>query len=260
MSEIAIADRWSPRFAGFFGWYAGRQLAGRFHAVRMTPESAQALESLRREAGPAVVAMSHASWWDPMVAVWLRRSFFPARGNVSPMDARELARFRFLTRLGIFGIDPDDPASLPLMVRHVVARLRAMPRGTFIVTPQGRFTDVREPVVPRPGAAAVLAELRSARAWTMAMEYAFWVDARPEVFIRVQSVEAPSEPRRVDWQRSLQAAMQSNADALAVAVRSRDPGRFECVLGGEARVHPVYDFWLRLMGRGRGIGLAHRRR
>ncbi len=259
MSGVAIADRWSPRFTAFFGWYAERQLRRRFHAVRLARGSDEALRELGHEAGPALVALSHASWWDPMVAVWLHRRFFGRRGNVSPMDANELARFRFLTRLGIFGIDPDDPATLPSMVRHVVARLRSMPRGTFIVTPQGRFTDVREPVVPRPGAASVLAELRGMRAWSVAVEYGFWVDARPEVYVRVQPVHPPADPRRAEWQRALQAGMQANADALATDVRSRDPARFLCLLGGEARVHPVYDLWLRLTGRGRGIEVDHRR-
>lgn len=259
MSDIAIPDRWSPRFAAFFGWYAERQLRRRFHAVRLAAGSRESLEALRQFAGPASVALSHASWWDPMVAVWLHLRFFPERGNVSPMDARELSRFRFLTRLGIFGIDPDDPASLSAMVRHVAARLRAMPQGTFIVTPQGRFTDVREPVVPRPGAASVLAELRGMPAWSVAVEYGFWVDARPEVFLRVDRLQTPADPRRGEWQRTLQAGMQANADALAEAVRAREPGRFETVLGGGARVHPVYDLWLKLRGRGRGIELDHRR-
>ena len=259
MSGIEIADRWSPRFAAFFGWYAGRQLAGRFHAVRLARGSVAELAALRETDGPALVALSHASWWDPMVAVWLHRRFFPNRGNVTPMDARELARFRFLTRLGIFGIDPDDPASLPAMVRHVEARLSSMPRGTFVVTPQGRFTDVREPVALRPGAASVLAGVRGMQAWCVAVEYAFWVDARPEIFIRVQRVPAPAESRRAAWQVALQSAMQDNADALAHAVRSRQAERFDGVLGGEARVHPVYDLWLRVRGRSRGIEVGHRR-
>lgn len=258
MSGVPIADRWSPRFASFFGWYAERQLSRRFHAVRLAAGSGEALAALRAEVGPALVALSHASWWDPMVAVWLHRRFFPERGNVSPMDANELRRFRFLTRLGIFGIDPDDGASLAPMVSHVVGRLRSMDRGTFIVTPQGRFSDPREPVVARPGAASVLAAMPDMPAWTVAVEYGFWVDARPEVFIRVDRIASPADARRSAWQRALQSAMQANADELARAVRSRDAGRFVGVLGGEARVHPVYDLWLRATGRSRGIELGHR--
>ena len=50
-----------------------------------------------------------------------------------------------------------------------------------------------------------------------------------------------------------------NRVALADAVQSRDPARFGLVLGGDqAQVHPVYDLWLRLTGRGRAIDVSRR--
>jgi hypothetical protein len=105
-------------------------------------------------------------------------------------------------------------------------------------------------VVPRPGTAALLAAQPGMRAWSLAMEYGFWADARPEVFLRVVAVETPSDPRLVGWQRTLEGAMESNQRTLAAAVRSRDAAAFECIVGGDAaRVHPVYDLWLALTGR-----------
>jgi hypothetical protein len=250
LSGIRIADAWNPRFAGFFGWYAQRQLRARFHAVRLAHGSRDALAGLAACGGPAMVAMNHASWWDPMIAVALWRWFFAERSNVSPMDAAQLARFRFLRKLGIFGIDPDDPGSLEAMGGYVARRMTELKRPTVMLTPQGRFTDVREPVVPRPGAAALLAASGSMRVWSLAIEYAFWADARPEVFLRVEAVEMPADRRLVGWQRALEAAMQSNQSRLAEAVRAREPSRFESLCGGDAaRVHPVYDLWLALTGR-----------
>ncbi len=259
LSGVAITDAWSPRFARFFGWYAWRLLRGRFHAVRLLRGSEAALAGLADHAGPALVAMNHSSWWDPMVAVALHHRFFPGRGNLSPMDARELSRFRFLRRLGIFGIDPDEPASLAVLHAYVLRRLGEMERGTLIITPQGRFTDVRRPVVPRPGLASVAASLVDVRAWSVALEYGFWVDARPEVFISVHAIEAPDDPRRAGWQRAWQLGMQANQDELAGAVAARDPTAFQAIEGGSrARVHPVYDWWLRVRGKSAGIAVDHR--
>jgi hypothetical protein len=250
LSGVRIEDAWSPRFAAFFGWYALRQLRTKFHAVRVMPGSRKALAELAAYAGPAMVAMNHSSWWDPMLAVVLWRSFFQGRSNLSPMDATQLARFRFLRKLGIFGIDPDDPRSMDAMGSYVARRMAEMDRPTIMLTPQGRFADVREPVVPRPGAAALLAAQPGMRAWSLAMEYGFWADARPEVFLRVVAVETPSDLRRIGWHRALEAAMESNQRTLAAAVQSRDAGAFECMVGGDAaRVHPVYDLWLALRGR-----------
>jgi 1-acyl-sn-glycerol-3-phosphate acyltransferase len=259
LSGVPVEDAWSPRFAGFFGWYAQRQLRGRFHAVRMVPGSREALASLAACPGPAMVAMNHGSWWDPMIAVALWRWFFPERSNLSPMDAGQLARFRFLRRLGIFGIDPDDPRSLDAMGRFVRRRMAEMTRPTVMLTPQGRFTDARDAVVPRPGAAALLSAARGMRAWSLAIEYGFWADARPEVFLRMREIATPSDARLVGWQRALSEAMQENQSALAGAVRSRDASSFECLSGGDAaRVHPVYDLWLAITGRAGGIEPSRR--
>jgi hypothetical protein len=177
------------------------------------------------------------------------------------MDASQLAKFRFLRRLGIFGIDPDDPRSLEAMGAYVRRRLGEIARPTVILTPQGRFVDVREPAVPRPGAAALLASTPEMRAVSVAVEYGFWVDAKPEVFLRAVEVTAPVEPRTVAWQRSLQDAMEANRLALAALVRAREPAGFVCVAGGDAsRVHPVYDAWRAIVGRSGGIDTSHRER
>jgi len=259
LNGVPITDAWSPRFVRFFGWYAWRLLRRRFHAVRLRRGSEAALQGLATHPGRALVAMNHSSWWDPMVAVALHHRFFPARGNLSPMDARELARFRFLRRLGIFGIDPDEPASLAALNAYVLRRLGEMERGTLIITPQGRFTDVRQPVVPRPGLASVAASLADVPAWSVAVEYGFWVGARPEVFISVQAIETPADPRRAGWHRALRTGMQANQDALAGAVTSRDPAAFTAIEGGSrAHVHPVYDWWLRVRGKSPGIAIDHR--
>jgi hypothetical protein len=177
------------------------------------------------------------------------------------MDVAQLGRFRFLRKLGIFGIDPDHPKSLEAMGAYVARRMATMDRPTIVLTPQGRFTDVREPMAPRPGAAALLAAHPDMRAWSLAMEYGFWSDARPEVFLRVVAVETPADRRLVGWQRTLEAVMESNRRALAAAVQSRDAAAFECIMGGDAaRVHPVYDLWLAMAGRAGRIEPSRERR
>jgi len=259
LAQVAIEDAWSPRFTAFFGWYVERKLRGAFHAVRMLPESDAALQALRAHAGPVLVALNHASWWDPLIAVLLHRRHFADRDNLAPMDAHELRRFRILRKLGIFGIDPDDPGAMEAMAAYVQRRLAQMPHSSVILTPQGRFVDVRQSVVPRPGAAALLAARADMAAWSVAIEYAFWTDARPEVFLRVQQVERPVDARVSTWQRSLQQTMEMNRIALADAVQSREPARFRIMLGGgQAQVNPLYDLWLRVTGRGGAIDIARR--
>ena len=61
------------------------------------------------------------------------------------------------------------------------------------------------------------------------------------------------------WQAAIQDAMNANGAALAAATSSRDPSAFDTLVGGgSARIHPVYDAFLRLTGRRTAIETAHR--
>ncbi len=253
----------SPGVQRVFAWYATRLLRKRFAAVRCMPGTAEALASLAAEdatgvSTPRLLAMSHASWWDPIVISFAWRSHFAERSVFAPMDARELARFRFMRKLGIFGIDPDDPRSLPAMLRYLERVTADHPGAVVAITPQGKFTDPREPLVIRPGAAAVAARLGVQRAVVLAAEYAFWNDAKPEVFLRAATVTAPTASSTGRWQATLEEAMTANGAALAASVRRREPAAFVDAMARQSSVHPVYDLWLRMTGRGGGIQTAHR--
>ncbi len=256
----------APRVQRVFAWYATRLLRKRFAAVRCAPGTVDAIATLGApgagaepaERAPRLLAMSHASWWDPIVVSFLWRAHFSAAPVFAPMDARELNRFRFMRKLGIFGIDPDEPRSLPTMLRYLGRVTETKPETVIAITPQGRFTDPREPLVIRPGAAAIAARLGVGTAVVLAVEYAFWNDAKPEVFLRAERVAMPTAPTTSRWQDALERAMASNGAALAELVRRRDPAAFEDALARRSSVHPVYDLWLSLTGRGRGIETTHR--
>jgi 1-acyl-sn-glycerol-3-phosphate acyltransferase len=252
MSPSAIIPgQFSARFAAGFGWYVRRMLRKSFHAVRLESGSGGVLGGLAGHIGPVVVPMSHASWWDPLIAVLLGRAFLPERSACGPMDREQLAKFGFFRRLGLFGIDPDSAESMAAMRGYVAERFATEKKPTLWLTPQGRFADVRAEIELRPGAAAIAAAAPECRVVAMAIEYGFWLDKRPEVFVRC----APVEPAKAavvstaDWQRALVSTMRENAAALAQLVIARDPSAFEVLLGGGGRINPVYDAWLRLRGR-----------
>ena len=111
-----------------------------------------------------------------------------------------------------------------------------------------------------PGAAMVAARHPEAQVLLVAIEYAFWTDQRPEVFMRAVRMAAPAVADDVRaWQEAIESAMNANASALALLVQGRDPAAFEAISGGGAgQIHPVYDAFLRLTGRRTSIETAHR--
>ena len=245
----------TPRegFARVFTWYTRRLLRKRFHRVLATPEMLVLLTKMNEFDGPAVMGCTHSAWWDPLVALIFQRGFMPLRQHFSPIDADQLRRFRFFRKLGLFGIRPDDPESLAEMVTYIDGLRKSHSRFTLGITPQGSFADPREPVRIRPGAAAIAARLPDARVIVAAIEYAFWQDSRPSVFVHAIEVEQPSHTTTAGWHRAIQIGMQQAANELARLVIARDPSNFSIVLGPgvgfATSVNPVHGAWLRLRGR-----------
>ncbi|MEM7629539.1 MAG: hypothetical protein AAF356_08990 [Planctomycetota bacterium] len=259
---------YSPRFLRFFSWWGrDKMLAKKFSAVRAAPGTREALAGLRDHAGPVICCTNHVGWWDPIVMLALHRDFLPGRSLRAPMHIEQLRRFNFFRRLGTFGIDPDDPASIKAMDAYLSAYFRGDSRDdnrgdalpTLWINPQGRFADVREPVVARPGAAKIAAGAADARCVAVQIEYPFLTDAKPEVWVRAAPIE-PDRPGTTGWHRAIVRTMEDNRVALGDLVTARDPEAMIDLIGGEAsNGNPIFDLWLRLRGRGGGIDDARDR-
>lgn len=267
-SPLIVPARRSRMVHRAFCWWLRRMLRKQFNAVRIAVGTADVLRSLDGEATPAIVLMNHSSWWDPLVGLHLGVTLHPSRPQLAPMEAAQLAKFGFFRKLGVFGLDPDNPASLRAMLAYVTAEYERDPRSVLWLTPQGTFTDVRAEVRLRPGAAALAAHVcglthsTPVRVVCVAVELGFWTEQKPEMFVRVAECGAPSDPRATTaWQRAMTSAMNDNARALAALVMNRDPDAFE-VLGrsGTTAVNPLFDSVQRLRGQSTRIEATDRRR
>ncbi|MBY0111185.1 MAG: lysophospholipid acyltransferase family protein [Phycisphaerales bacterium] len=256
--DLLIPASYSPLVTKYFARWVRRMFRKSFHAVRLLPEHSDALAELQQSDTPAIVLVSHTSWWDPLISLVLHDHDCRGREPLAPMDATQLVKFGFFKKLGIFGIQPDNPDSLQAMGEYVRGRFTANPRSTLWITPQGRFVDPRDPIELRPGAAALAAKTPNVRVIALAIEYAFWTDQKPEVFLRFEPCATPSRPDSTTaWHREFLRAMAENNARLAEAVRSRDAARFrpalgEIAAGGDSDTGPAtnwfYDLWIRLRG------------
>jgi len=263
-----IPDRRWERFVGWFNRYVRRLVRRRFAAVRVLGDDARKLADLDAHDGPLIVIMNHASWWDPLVGLLLADALVPSRDACAPMDAVQLRRLGMFRWLGVFGVDPDDPETMREMAEYVSGRFEGLLRPSLWITPQGEFTDVRAPVVMRPGAAAVAArlapELGPLRVIAIGIEYVFWQDQLPELAIAIDEVcpgggrverdglEPPGLERAGlgRWHRAMQSQLQATLDRLAAAVIARDEAAFRPLLtGAQGKTGFIYDLWLRLRGR-----------
>jgi hypothetical protein len=154
-------------------------------------------------------------------------------------------------KLGLFGIDPDDPASKGVLVEFAIERLSQQTRPTLWITPQGRFQDPRDEVEVRPGVSAILSKLGNARAFVLAMEYPFWDDQKPEMLGHFVEIERPLHTDRTTaWHRAVSSAMPRAVEDLAELAMLRDPTLFDTLLGDKGgKTFFIYDWWLKVTGK-----------
>lgn len=247
----------SPRFRAWFEGWCRRHLIGKkFSAMRVEHSGAALLRSVADHPGPLILAVNHIGWWDPLMMLTMQRLFFPDRSLRAPMDADQLERFGLFRRLGVFGIDPDEPASLRRMSDEMASYFATASGPTLWITPQGRFADARAPVVVRPGVSKLAASTPGAAVVAVSVEYCFWTDPKPEILVAARRVEAAGTTTTA-WHRAIGAAMQAGADDLAALAIARNAAAFEPVVSKEGRQGGLfYDLWLRLRGRGGAIPIS----
>lgn len=234
-----------------FHAYTRRYVRRHFNAVRVDARAIQGLAADR----PLLLFLNHASWWDPLICLLLSRRFFPGRPGFAPMDAAALQRYRFLGRLGFFGVEQGTTAGARQFLR--IGRQVLSQGGTTLwLTPQGRFADVRErPPTFQAGLAHLAADPSPALAVPVAIEYTFWQERLPEVLVDfgapVGLGELGGAPR--EWDARLSANLAAVQDRLASRAVAREASHFTTILQGRAGVGGVYDFWrwvrARLTGR-----------
>lgn len=221
-----------------------RQMARAFHAVRLAGPGVPDLPIDR----PLVVVSNHPSWWDPPFAMRLVREI--GRESYGPIEAAQLERYRFMRRLGLWGVEPGRRGAAAFL--RIGEAVLADPGRMVWITGQGTFADPRSrPLGLRPGAARLLSRVPGAVALPVALEYPFWTESRPEALARIGApIKGPATAAR--WQDRLEEGLTDAMDRLARDAQSRDPAAFVDLARGRSGVGGAYDLWRRASAAWRG--------
>lgn len=209
----------------FFRWLVRWYFRLHFRAVRIAGVNGL----LTCGEGPLIVYANHSSWWDPMVSVLLAEEYLPKRAHFAPMDAEALERNAILRRIGVFGVEMKTARGAAQFMRRGLAILQD--KGVLWVTPQGRFSDVRErPLGLRRGTAELASRVPGGcTVIPLAVEYVYWNDRLPETLLQF------GEPIQVtgrDFAKSeqLEQALLACMEILKTKAMARDANGFESVL------------------------------
>ncbi|MFN6130239.1 MAG: lysophospholipid acyltransferase family protein [Planctomycetota bacterium] len=220
--------------------YVHRMVSRRFTSFGV--QFAEPRDSMSPTSHALVVYANHVGWWDPIVAMLLRRSYFPGRILYAPIDAEALKAYRIFSKLGFFGIELDRLSGASDFLKASRAIL-AEPRSSLWVTPEGKFTDCRDHSQPlMPGLAHLASSIPSVSFLPLAIEYPFWEEPRPMIAVRFgarQVFELGMSKR--DCSDLLESALRQTQRDLAAAVVRRQADDFEYLIAPRAARTSWYD-------------------
>lgn len=222
--------------------YARRYVARNLHTVRVSHEE----HILSAVGKPLLLYMNHPSWWDPMIAAVLAASYLQHSTHYTPMDAAALEKYRFFARIGFFGVTPGDFESQRKLL-EVGGAVLQLPNSVLWLTPQGRFSDVRERPLRLSGAVEHLVRRApNCVVLPVALEYAFWEERKPEALVRFGPPLCGDDLRRAaEVPGCFELHLEEALDALARDSVRRDTSQFRTILAGRSGVGGVYDLWRR---------------
>ena len=190
-----------------------------FHSMRLVGEI-PALDADQ----PLLIVPNHGTWWDGFFVYILNRMLFRRKLYLMMLD-RQLARYRFFSRVGAFGIEPGLRRGVLESLRYSASVLRE-PGNALCVFPQGelRYHALR-PLAYRKGLERVLALCdRPVQILPLGIRCELLGDQRAEAFFmadRSWVVDAAGF-RGIEWLEAEQTALLGRLEA---AIRGGEPGR-----------------------------------
>jgi 1-acyl-sn-glycerol-3-phosphate acyltransferase len=243
--------RFDPRRMAFFHFWFRRFFRQHMRALRV------ARWGMPRDYGPRplVVFANHPGWWDGVAFMLLSQALFAPRRMFIPMDAAALARYPFMRRIGVFGIETGTPRGAIAFLRLAKGVLAAPDHMLWMNAP-GRFADVRERPVPiAPGMTRLPVFAPDALFIPLALDYPFWTERKAEMLcafgepVDGAALAAMDRDARAG---ALSAALGATSDRLAADAMARDPARFETLVRGQEGMGGIFPLWRRTLAAMRG--------
>lgn len=246
-----------------FSWYTAWYIWLHFHSLRASHVERFPDTSATAPPVPTIIFLNHASWWDPLVCIRIARRLLPDYEHYAPMDAAALARYGFFRKVGLFPVELGTTHGAISFLQMTQAILRSE-KSILWITPQGRFTDVRQrPVQLMAGLGALVKRLPTCRLIPLAVEYSFWDERLPEILCNFgKPVEvADGHTRSAElWTQELASSLEDTLNELSTLAKTRDANNFKTFSTRRVGVGGIYQIWLRMRSRlhGKAFHPEHR--
>lgn len=260
-NQIPIISKLKLRW---FTSYSRRYIRRHFHSMRILQSGSSAAEIAEKIGTHRsfVIYANHASWWDPLVCLTLMKKLFPGHSIFAPIEATMLEKYKIFRRLGFFEVQRGTVRGASQFISTSMAILNA-PKNLLVITPQGRFADVRERPLQFEGGIGHLASRLPATIFLpCAVEYTFWEENQPEILVNFgEPLELtqvmgglgsslPADPNI--YTKMLEEKLGDALDILATESVKREVSNYEVFWSGDGGRIGFYDRWRAMMAKLRG--------
>ncbi|MBU3700361.1 MAG: hypothetical protein FGM33_10210 [Candidatus Kapabacteria bacterium] len=232
-----------PRALDRFFWGRYFNFTLRRHFSRGFIAGEEHLESVKDAVDgiPTIIVSTHGSWWDAAAAITIAfcRHSLDMDGM---MEYRQLSRYRFFSRLGIFSVIREDAKSAMKSLRYAAGRIRGTNRILWMY-PQGELIhqDV-DRIDCEPGVGILTHLVGPCRILPVAMRYEMLREQRPACWVRFDKslVIEPSTPIR-HVQAICSEALTSVRDVLRADAMSERHEHYETFVRGPLSMEKRFD-------------------
>ena len=189
-----------------------------------------------------VVYANHIGWWDPIVAMLLRKKYLPDRVFYAPIDAKALEAYGIFRQLGFYGLKLETFAGASEFLK-TSREILSDPKSSVWITPEGVFCDCRDLEQPfMPGLAHLAATTPNTIFVPLAIEYPFWQEPKPMIATRFgEPLSFQAGASKADCGKKIFESLRDTQRQLASSVMRRDFSEFDFVVAPKSQRLGLYD-------------------
>lgn len=191
---------------------------------------------------PVIGFGNHSSWWDGLIIYYLSHTLLDADVYLM-MEEKQLARYRFFSRVGAFSVQREDASRAAVSLRYA-ARLLEQPNRWLWIYPQGSMQpNDHRPLRFFPGA-AMIARLTGKSVYLIpfAHRYEFLDEEQPDAFVRFGQPVIPQQPLDIEQTtQAMQHAVTNLLEQLRSEIAAGELNDYQVLFRGRLSTNTWYD-------------------
>lgn len=190
---------------------------------------------------PLLIAVNHSSWWDAVLPIVISCKAL-RHDAYGIMEEKQLERYRFFTRAGIFSIDRENPRRALESLHYAAGLLRKTGRVLWMF-PQGRILpNDHRPIEPEHGIGRLIGLLEGCTVLPVAFRYELGREELPIAYISVgEGKRFPGEGSPRELSATVAAMLTTELDSLRDTILAESADGFLPLITGRASISTRWD-------------------